>query len=190
MPVDLLIINGTVATSSGTERVDIAVDGGKIVAIASRDALPAGREQIDARGLHLLPGLVDPHVHVRDPGRTEREDFYTATAAAAAGGITTILEMPIASPPLNSAGSLAHRVEVARDKALIDYAFYGGAAADNLADIAPMAETGVVAFSNVQPSGTGDEPPPRIAFGVVSKIVRAGPAGFDAVPVAVVSPSP
>lgn len=146
MEVDLVITGGTVVTAKGRSRLGLAIRNGKIVAIGRDDALPQSRERLDAKGLYVIPGLIDPHVHVRDPGKIEREDFYTATAAAAAGGITTILEMPIASPPVNSAQALRARNEAVKQKALIDYAFYGGAAGDNLEEIESMAEAGVVAF--------------------------------------------
>lgn len=146
MEVDLVITGGTVVTTSGRDHLGIAIDGGQIVALARDEALPAAREYIDATGLHVLPGIIDPHVHVRDPGKIEREDFRTATAAAAAGGITTIFEMPIAMPPVNSAQNLRDRIEVVQPKALVDFAFYGGAAGDNLDHIEAMAEAGVIAF--------------------------------------------
>ena len=152
MEVETVITGGVVATASGQNRVGLALDRGKVVAIARDEALPAAREQLDATGLIVIPGLIDTHVHVRDPGKIEREDFQTATAAAAAQGITTIMEMPIASPPVNSAQSLVDRIEAVRDKALVDYAFYGGAAIENLDQIDEMAEAGAIGFKTFRTS--------------------------------------
>ena len=146
MEVELVVTGGTVVTSAGRERIGVAIDQGEIVALARDEMLPSARENIDATGLHVIPGLIDTHVHVRDPGKLEREDFLTATSAAAAGGITTILEMPIASPPVNTADSLIKRVEAVQSKAIVDFAFYGGAAGNNLDQIEPMAEAGAVGF--------------------------------------------
>ena len=152
MEVEIVITGGVVATTAGQNRVGLAVDRGKVVAIARDEALPAAREQLDATGLIVIPGLIDSHVHVRDPGKIEREDFQTATAAAAAQGITTIMEMPIASPPVNSAQSLVDRIEAVRDKVLVDYAFYGGAAIENLDQIDEMAEAGAIGFKTFRTS--------------------------------------
>ena len=146
MEVEIVVTGGTVVTSAGRERIGVAIDQGKIVALARDEMLPSARDRIDATGQYVIPGLIDTHVHVRDPGKLEREDFLTATSAAAAGGITTILEMPIASPPVNSADSLIKRVEAVQSKAIVDFAFYGGAAGNNLDQIEPMAEAGAVGF--------------------------------------------
>lgn len=158
MEADLIITGGVITTSSGEQRVGLAINDGIIVAIANDAALPSARETIDARGLHILPGLIDTHVHIRDPGRTEREDFQTGTAAAAAGGITTILEMPIAIPPVSTAAALSARVAAARERSYVDFGFYGGAAGDNLDDIEPLAEAGAIAFKSFRiPAPPGRE---------------------------------
>lgn len=160
MQVDLIITGGIVTTARGRNRVGIAIDSGKVVAVGRDETLPTARDQIDATGLHVLPGIIDPHVHVRDPGKIEREDFQTATAAAAAGGITTIFEMPIAMPPVNSAKSLRDRIDEVQPKALVDFAFYGGAAGDNLDHIEGLAEAGAIAFKTFRtapPAGREQE---------------------------------
>jgi dihydroorotase-like cyclic amidohydrolase len=106
---DLVIQRGTVVTGDGPQRAHIAITGGKIVAITSDGTIPSSREIIDANDLCVLPGLVDPHVHQRAPGNPEWEDVLPGTAAAAAGGVTTLLEMPISRPPTHSAEVLARR---------------------------------------------------------------------------------
>ncbi|HUQ44737.1 MAG TPA: amidohydrolase family protein [Candidatus Limnocylindria bacterium] len=146
MAVDLAVTGATVVLPDGVRRAGIAIDGGRIVAIAADDELPEARERIDATGLHLLPGVIDTHTHARDPSVEAREDFATATAAAAAGGITTILEMPISTPSVHSAATFERRAEIVGPKAHVDFGLYGGAAGDNLADIEKLAAAGVVGY--------------------------------------------
>jgi len=144
--VALVIAGGTVVTPTRVERLGVAIDEGRIVAIGREEDLPAGAERIDATGLHVLPGLIDTHTHARDPSVAEREDFGSATAAAAAGGITTILEMPISTPSVHSAEVLRARVAAVQPKAHVDFGLYGGAAGDNLDDIGGLAEAGAVGY--------------------------------------------
>ena len=94
---DLLIRGGTVVTATGALKASILVDQGKIISISTQDDLHAD-EEIDASGLHVLPGLIDTHVHFRDPGMTQKEDFLSGTRSAAKGGVTTIFDMPTRSP--------------------------------------------------------------------------------------------
>ncbi len=109
----------------------------------------------------LMPGLVDTHVHVDEPGRTEWEGFATATAAAAAGGVTTIVDMPLNSiPPTVDVAALETKQAAARDQAVVDVAFWGGAIPDNLDDLQALHEAGVVGFKCfLLPSGVDEFPP-------------------------------
>ncbi len=153
-PLELLITGAQVVVGSAVGPATVAVAGGKVAAILDPSSrLPAGRV-IDAGGLHLLPGLIDTHVHTRHPGIAEREDFRSGTAAAAAGGITTLFEMPISKVPANSGAGVRSRVEAMTPEAHIDFALYGGAGHENLAEIADQAAAGVVAFK------TFLQPPP------------------------------
>ncbi len=146
MIADLVVRGGTLVTGDGVRRGGLAVRDGTIAVIDRDDALPGARETIDAAGLHVLPGVIDTHVHLRDPGRLEREDWITGTRAAAAGGITTILEMPIAIPPVHTAAILRERAAVVEPKSLVDFGLYAGASGDNLEEIEAMAAAGAVAF--------------------------------------------
>ncbi|MCC6989889.1 MAG: amidohydrolase family protein [Acidobacteria bacterium] len=151
---DLVVSGGTVVTSAGVRPADIAVTGGRIVAVEPPGGVSAAALVIDATGHHILPGIIDTHVHTRHPGVPEREDFLSGTAAAAAGGITTLFEMPISKLPVNSGQSLARRAELLQPTAHIDYALYGGAGHENVADIAGQAAAGAIAFK------TFLQPPP------------------------------
>src|SRR5258706_6280930 len=100
MPWDVLIRGGEVVTPDGVRRLDVAVEGGTIVELAPQ-LTGAARETIDASRLHVFPGLIDPHVHFNEPGRTDWEGFATGSAALAAGGGTCFFDMPVnSSPPI------------------------------------------------------------------------------------------
>lgn len=109
------------------EKVDIAVEKGVIVEIG--DGISGGTE-IDLRGLIVLPGGIDPHVHFNDPGFTFRENFYSGSCAAASGGITTVIDMPCTSiPAMTNADSLKHKLEIVSKESIVDFGFFGGVCA-------------------------------------------------------------
>jgi len=158
--IDLVIRGGTVAGPERAEPQDLGIAGGRIACVAAPGHLPAARNEFDASGLHVLPGVIDTHVHLRDPGLLDREDFHTGTCAAAAGGITTIFEMPIALPPTHTADLLRERVATVQPKAVVDFAIYGGASAENLDEIEKMAEAGAIGFKTFRtaaPAGREEE---------------------------------
>jgi len=144
--VDLVIKGGKIVHSTDIYAAGLAVQDGRIVAISQEAHLPPARQTIEADGLLVLPGVIDPHVHMRDPGHTEREDWTTGSGAAAMGGITTILEHPNSVPPANSAQNFRFKVDNAKAKAIVDFGLYGGAGETNLEEIPVMAAAGAVAF--------------------------------------------
>ena len=109
---------------------DILIEKGKIAGIGKFKG-----EGIDAKGLFALPGLIDPHVHLRDPGLTYKEDFHSGTRAALAGGFTTVLDMPNTKPPTTTAKAFKQKQEIAKKKAVCDYGIHFGAAKNNFAEI-------------------------------------------------------
>lgn len=143
---DLVIRNAQVYGPHESFTGGVAVSAGRIVVVGDDASLPDGVEVIDAQGKALLPGLIDAHVHIRAPGRTEREDFYSGTCAAAAGGITTLLEMPVSQPGVANLEILLRRAELAARDAVVDFGLYGGGGASNTADIQAMADAGAVGF--------------------------------------------
>jgi allantoinase len=158
MTYDLLIKNGTLVSGEGEVLMDIAVLDGKVAAQLTPGQDVDAKEVVDARGLHVFPGVVDGHCHMRDPGRMEREDFWTGTQAAAAGGITTACEMPISIPPVYTAEILKQRAETVQPRALIDFALYGTAGFENLDEIQGLADAGAVAFKTyLHPAEPGRE---------------------------------
>jgi allantoinase len=152
--LDTLVINGTIVAGDVVAPATVGIRDGRVTALLDPAARPAAQEVIDAAGLYVLPGLIDTHVHTRHPGVAAREDFQSGTAAAAAGGITTLFEMPISKIPTNSADAVRARVAAMTPQALIDFALYGGAGHDNLDRIAEQAAAGVIAFK------TFLQPPP------------------------------
>jgi allantoinase len=175
-----LVLRSTrVVTPEGTRAASVSVTDGRISALEPHDAhLPDGARLVDVGDDALLPGLVDTHVHVNDPGRTEWEGFLTATRAAAAGGITTLLDMPLNSlPPTTTVAHLRTKQDVARGSAHIDTGFWGGAIPGNVADLRPLHDAGVFGFKCfLSPSGV-DEFPELAPAGLAAAIAEI--AGFD-----------
>lgn len=142
---DTVIHGGTLVTPDGPITADLGVGDGRIEAI-SEQAL-TGRERIDARGLHVLPGAIDMHVHFSEPGRTHWEGWATGTRAAAAGGVTTVVDMPLnAIPATTDVHALELKLAAARTQSIVDYALWGGLVDNNLNDLAGLAQAGVVGF--------------------------------------------
>jgi urease alpha subunit len=122
-PFDLVVFGGTCLTPAGEARVDVGVRDGRVVAfgeLAGHDAA----ERLDARGLHVLPGVIDTQVHFREPGLEHKEDLQTGTAAAALGGVTTVFEMPNTKPSTTTPEALADKVARARGRAWTNFAFF------------------------------------------------------------------
>ncbi|MDX5568851.1 allantoinase AllB [Streptomyces sp. ID05-04B] len=158
---ELVLRSRRVITPEGMRPAAVAVAGGAIAAVLPYDApVPGGARLEDFGDDVLLPGLVDTHVHVNDPGRTHWEGFWTATRAAAAGGITTLVDMPLNSlPPTTTVEHLRVKREVAADKAHIDVGFWGGALPDNVEDLRPLHDNGVFGFKAfLSPSGVDEFP--------------------------------
>lgn len=126
----------------------IYVRDGSVVAINSYEDIPAGCELVEAdKDSLVMPGLVDTHVHINEPGRTEWEGFATATRAAAAGGVTTLVDMPLNSiPPTTTRTGLKSKLEAAQGQCHVDVAFWGGVVPGNTSEITPLLQAGVVGF--------------------------------------------
>ncbi|MBI5651440.1 MAG: dihydroorotase family protein [Chloroflexi bacterium] len=130
----LLIQNGTIVTPDEIMRGDILIVGETIARVAPEIRADDARV-IDATGLHIFPGAIDAHVHLRDPGATHKEDFTTGTRAALAGGVTTILDMPNNSTPTTTRAALAEKRAIARARAVCDFGLVIGATAENAEEI-------------------------------------------------------
>src|SRR3989454_4363607 len=148
------------APPEGTAPAAVAIAGGMIAAIHDDGAAPDAARRLDVGDAALLPGAVDTHVHVNEPGRTEWEGFETATRAAAAGGITTIVDMPLNSSPVTTTvAALEQKARAAAGRATVDYAFWGGVVPGNLYELAPLARAGAAGFKCfLVPSGIDEFP--------------------------------
>src|SRR5262245_58270447 len=147
-----------VVLPDGERPATVRIDGGKISAILPYET---GVDAYDCGDDALLPGLVDTHVHINEPGRTEWEGFATATRAAAAGGVTTLLDMPLNSlPPTVDVAALRLKREAAQGQCAVDVGFWGGAIPQNLASLGPLHEAGVYGFKwFLADSGVPEFPP-------------------------------
>ncbi|HEV8610987.1 MAG TPA: allantoinase AllB [Thermoanaerobaculia bacterium] len=143
---NFVVTSRRVVTPTGVRPASVVVRGG-VIASVEDVPLAAGGEALNFGGSVVMPGLIDTHVHVNEPGRTDWEGFETATRAAAAGGVTTIFDMPLNSvPPTVSVAALSEKASAASGKCFIDVGFWGGVVPGNLAELAGMADLGVPGF--------------------------------------------
>ncbi len=140
---DLIIRGGTLITPAGEQTADLGVAEGKIVSIGGGSA----REEIDATGLHIFPGVIDSHVHFNEPGRADWEGIETGSHALAAGGGTMFFDMPLnAHPPTCDTRSFDEKLHAAEDKSLTDFALWGGLVPGNFDQLEFLARRGVIGF--------------------------------------------
>jgi allantoinase len=147
-PPELVIRGHRVVTENSVAPASVHITRGYISAISIYEDVPAGCEVIEAAPESIvMPGLVDSHVHVNEPGRTEWEGFETATRAAAAGGVTTIVDMPLNSiPATTTLAALHEKLTAAADKLSVDVGFWGGVVPGNTSELEKLWEAGVVGF--------------------------------------------
>jgi allantoinase len=160
--MDLVVRAARAVTAEGEVPATVGIDGGRIVAVEPGGAALSGDRELDLRDdVVLLPGLVDTHVHVNDPGRAEWEGFETATRAAAAGGVTTIVDMPLNSlPPTVDVAALEVKRKAATGRVHVDVGFWGGAIPGNVGDLRGLHEAGVFGFKCFLLHSGVDEFPP------------------------------
>ncbi|HEX4312246.1 MAG TPA: allantoinase AllB [Acidobacteriaceae bacterium] len=140
------IVSSQIVTPEGIRPGAVLVDDGKVTSLVDVDAVPPGYRTVACAGA-LLPGLVDSHIHINEPGRTEWEGFATATRAAAAGGYTTLIDMPLnCLPATTTVAALEAKRAAAKGQCLVDWAAWGGVSGHNTADIEPLAAAGVRGF--------------------------------------------
>jgi allantoinase len=184
---DLLVKGGTVYTPGGPREADVQVTDGVITDVGP--GLASGRAKVvSAKGMYVLPGAIDVHVHSRDPGFPEKEDFGTLTSAAAAGGVTCVIDMPNTVPAVDSAGVLESKAAMARRKARVDFGFWGlirwSSTEEQLEGLAAAGATGFKAYlgysfridrkqvvPGLEAAGPGFEPPPD--YGTLARLSPA-----------------
>jgi dihydroorotase len=151
---DLILKNGTVVNHDGEGVRDVAISGGRIAAIG--EVRSSAAEVIDCRGLHVLPGVIDSHVHFREPGLTHKEDLETGSRGAVLGGVTAVFEMPNTEPATTDAKALADKVRRGHHRMHCDFAFYVGATRENTHELATLERLpGACAVKVFMGSSTG-----------------------------------
>lgn len=171
---DLVINNGIVVTPDSAVPASVAIKDEKIIAVGAADAMPPAKETLDAKGLHVLPGAIDVHVHFRDPGYPNKEDWESGTAAAAFGGVTTVFDMPNTIPPTGNAEILAAKHKIAAEKAHVDFGLYGLLGEDTIENVPDLVDGGVIGFKLYMGNTFGKVPSPSTgamleAFEVVAE---------------------
>ncbi|MEL6270432.1 MAG: amidohydrolase family protein [Chloroflexota bacterium] len=157
---DILVKNGSVVTERGVEQVDVAISGEQIAALLAPGSDAEAREVIDAAGQYVLPGAIDIHFHCRAPAYPQRGDFATETRAAAAGGVTTIFEMPISKPCCATGDIFRMRKELATTDAYVNFGLYAAPGLLDRGEIADMVNEGAIGFKifmTAPPKGRDDE---------------------------------
>jgi allantoinase len=157
---DLVIRGRQVVTPEGARAASVHVAEGRIVRLGAWEDVPPDTSIVDAGESIVMPGLVDTHVHINEPGRTEWEGFESGTRAAAAGGVTTILDMPLNSiPATTTASALEAKREAAREKSVVNVEFIGGVVPGNAGELEGLRDAGVRAFKCfLSPSGVDEFP--------------------------------
>jgi dihydroorotase len=144
---DLLIQGGTVYGPDGPREADVYLNDGVITRVEAGATAPHNAALIDARGMYVLPGAIDVHVHSRDPGFPDKEDFGTLTEAAAMGGVTTVLDMPNTVPAVDSAGVLEAKAALAHARSRVDFGLWGLIRSSTTADqLEALADAGAIGF--------------------------------------------
>ena len=126
MHESIKIVGGKVYYMGEFLEATIVIVNGKIAYIGKESKSPNAETKIDATNKLVIPGAIDVHVHFRDPGYTWKEDFYTGSSAAAAGGVTTVLDMPNTNPPTNTINAIIDKIEIGEKKSIIDFSLHSG----------------------------------------------------------------
>jgi len=158
--VDLVINGGIVVSPEAEYHASIAIKDGLIHAIGAPEAMPDAKEILDATGMLILPGAIDVHVHFRDPGYAQKEDFGSGTAAAAFGGVTTVFDMPNTLPTIATPEALAAKHKIASGKAYVDYGLYAVLGEESIEQIPDLIEGGIIGFKCYMGNTFGRIPSP------------------------------
>ena len=159
MPKNILVKNGRLVLSSGIFETDLLIEEGKVSAIG-KGLNSQAEDVIDASGKLIFPGVMDEHVHMREPGLTYKDDFTNGTMAAAAGGVTTVLEMPNTMPPVDDVRKLLDKARLLEPKAYVDFGLYGVIHDANADRFEEIVEAGAIGFKIFMGPTTGNIPSP------------------------------
>jgi len=194
---DLVVRNGVVVTPGSIAEADLAIRDGRFVAIAGRGGLDLRSlgldeaEVVDASGLHVLPGVIDAHVHFREPGLEHKEDWASGSEAAVMGGVTGVLEMPNTIPPTDRAERVAQKRRLAEGRSWVDFGLFGLLGREGVGHIRPMADAGVIGLKCFLGETTGALPAPddEELLGALREAASLGlRVGFHAEDRAIIAP--
>jgi len=141
---DYVVMNGEVVTSSWRGKANLAIKNGRIIAISDCSNVPEADGYYNAEGKLVIPALVDTHVHLRDPGYTQKEDFYTGTCAAAAGGYGTVVAQPNTSPPAVDSASIRNLLELGQDRCVVDFGVSAQVTPQNIKNLVALKNAGAI----------------------------------------------
>ncbi|MFY9371264.1 MAG: dihydroorotase family protein [bacterium] len=144
--LDYMVVNGEIVTPSWRGQANIGIKDGRVAVISSSDLELEAADYYDARGKLVIPALVDTHVHLRDPGYSHKEDFYTGTSAAAAGGYGTVVAQPNTAPPAMDPASISSVIELGEARSVVDFAVSAQVAPGNINSLAQLKEAGALIF--------------------------------------------
>ena len=157
---DLIIKNGKVVSSEATFESNVLVKDGKIAGFVQGGELPEAVKVYDAQGKYVLTGIIDIHVHFRDPGVTYKEDFGTGSIAAACGGVTTVVDMPNVDPPTATVAAFEMKKAAATEKSFVDFGIIGVVLDETIDQLESLAEAGVVGYKIFMGESVGRLPSP------------------------------
>ncbi|MDR0320084.1 MAG: dihydroorotase family protein [Treponema sp.] len=183
MRYDLILKNGIIVSPTESVQGDVAISNGKIAKTGNLEPSDTANEIYDAQGKHILPGIIDAHVHFRDPGLTEKEDFETGSMAAAMGGITTAADMPNVIPVTSTAERFNEKIKIAKEKSYIDFALFALLTNENMDEIRAFRDAGALGFKVFLGTSTGDiaSPSPAVLMQEMREIATFGMrTGFHA----------
>ncbi|MGA8428035.1 MAG: dihydroorotase family protein [Candidatus Dormiibacterota bacterium] len=143
---DLAVVNGTLVDETGSRPADVGIRGGLVAAVAERGGLSSAARTIEAQHKWILPGFIDAHFHCRAPDHPEREDFASGTMAAAAGGVTTVLEMPVADLGVTTVRRFEARRALAERDCYVDFGLFAGCGSLSEVEVLALADAGAIAF--------------------------------------------
>lgn len=157
--VDLVIRGGQVVSPDRIVAASVAIEDGVIVAVGHDDVVPAGREEVRADGLYLLPGAIDSHVHFRDPGYPHKETWQSGSAAAACGGVTTVFDMPNTNPPTGTVDALRLKLKAA-ERSYADFGIHALLGDDTVGHLEDLLDAGATSFKAFVGNTFGNLPAP------------------------------
>jgi dihydroorotase len=177
MRYDLLLRNGIAVTPEECIKADIAVNDEKIAFIGKLNSGDSADEIYDADGKHILPGIIDAHVHFRDPGLTEKEDFETGSIAAAFGGVTFAADMPNVLPPTSTEKRFLEKVRIAQEKSYVDFGLFALLVNDNMNEMEGLKKSGSLGFKVFLGTSTGDIASPPMGA-LVEQMTKSAALGL------------